>query len=666
MADSMSLASRGHRSGPTRGVILGLGSAVAITLCLAGLAARLPPDRWGAALLAPATDRPDELLFHFGLLPRIVVSLLVGAALGLSGGLLSQLLRNPLAEPSTLGTSAGAALALSATVLFAPSLLEHGRFAVALAGSLAATGLVLAISLGRRLSPLAVVLAGLVVGLACGAAGGMITLFDHQYLTALLLWQAGNLAQNGWHDALILAVLVTAGGAGAGALARALAMLDLGDEGARSLGLPLLPLRLAILGLAVALAAGSAAAAGVIGFVGLMAPAIARHTGAGRGLPRLAASALAGALLLCLADQVGQWAEWIWETDIPAGVLTTLLGAPLLLLMLPRLGPAAPSQPIALAPRRKAPVPVLAFLGLLAITSVALALLVGRADEGWDVASLSDPVLDLRAPRVAAAFASGVLLAVAGVLVQRLSGNPMASPELTGVSSGAGIGAIAAALLLPALDRTGLLVGAGAGAVAVASTLLLVGLRAAFSPDRLLLAGVALTTMAGAVATLVLAAGHPRLDLVMRLMAGSTYFVTPGEATLSLVAAAAALALLVAAARPIDLLGLGGPSAATLGLRLGRVRLFLLLGISATTAIATLVVGPLSFAGLLAPHLARLLGLGRPRAQGLGAALAGGALMAGADLAGRTIAFPWQISAGLLCSLIGAPFFLWLMMRRVP
>jgi iron complex transport system permease protein len=273
-------------------------------------------------------------------------------------------------------------------------------------------------------------------------------------------------------------------------------------------------------------------------------------------------------------------------------------------------------------------------------------------------------VLWLRLPRVGAAVAAGMLLAVAGVLLQRLTGNPMASPEVTGISSGAGLGALCAALVLPGLDRGDLLAGAGAGAAAAAAALLLAGRRSGFGSERLLLSGVALAAIGGAFSALVLAGNHPRLDLVLRLMAGSTYLATAGEAAGSLFAAAAALAFLAMAARPVAVMGLGASNAQALGVPVPPTRLMILLAASAATAAATLVVGPLSFAGLLAPHMARLLGLTRPLAQGIGGALIGGALMAAADLAGRMLAFPWQIPAGLLCTLLGAPYFLWLMARR--
>lgn len=666
MAHSELLACRPVPAPSCLGRLLAVGALATLTLGLVGLAARLPPDRWLAAALAPDMRRPDELLFHYAALPRIALSLVAGAALGLAGAILSQLLRNPLAEPSTLGTSAGAGLALAAATLYAPGLLEHGRFAVALAGGLAATGAVLALAWRRRLEPVAVVLAGLVVGLACGAAGGAMALFNHEHLTAVFLWQMGALAPDGWRGVLGLSALLAAAGAGALALGRPLGALDLGAAGARAIGLPLLPLRLAGLGLAVALAAGVTAVVGVIGFVGLAAPALVRRASAGRRGPRMAASAAAGALLLGLADQAGQAAQWGLGADLPAGILTALFGAPLLLLLLlaPGVGSGAPHTPHAPAPGRRAAGATLPALAALCAAVALVALLLGRSSEGWAFAAPGDPVLGLRLPRVGAAVAAGMLLAVAGALLQRLTGNPMASPEVTGISSGAGLGALCAALVLPGLDRGDLLAGAGAGAAAAAAALLLAGRRSGFGSERLLLSGVALAAIGGAFSALVLAGNHPRLDLVLRLMAGSTYLVTAGEAAGSLLAAAAALAFLAVAARAVAVMGLGASNAQALGVPVPPARVTILLAASAATAAATLVVGPLSFAGLLAPHMARLLGLTRPLTQGIGGALIGGTLMAAADLAGRMLAFPWQIPAGLLCTLLGAPYFLWQMARR--
>ncbi|WP_371345739.1 Fe(3+)-hydroxamate ABC transporter permease FhuB [Ancylobacter sp. IITR112] len=642
-------------------ILLGVVAATALTVD--GLASRLPPERWIGALLAPRTDTA-ELVFHFGLLPRLAVSLLAGAALGLSGALFGNVLRNPLAEPSTLGTSAGASLALAVATLHAPFLLDHGGFGVALAGALAATAAALAIAWRSRLSPLVLILAGLVVGLTCSAAGGVLVLLEHHHLSALFLWQSGALAQDGWQVAGGLALLVAAAAAACLPLRRPLAALELDDAGARALGVPVPTLRLAALAAATALAAGVVAGVGIIAFVGLAAPALARLAGARGVAGRLMASLGTGALLLWLADQLTQLIERSAGLGPPTGVLTALLGAPLLLVLLPRLreplhAPASADH----GPEGRS-WPFLAGAAAATLLVLALALLLGRGEHGWWLASPGDPVLHWRWTRTVSSFGAGAMLGLAGLMIQRVSANPMASPEVLGISTGAAAGATLAVLFAPMVERPLVLGGAFAGAAATTFALLILGRRSGYAPERLLLTGVALASVVGAFLTLMMLSGHPQLDLLLRMMAGSTYLASADEAVILVAAAAAGLPLLALTARALTLLPLGAAVAGSLGLAVRRGRLAILVLVCGLTAAATLVTGPLSFVGLIAPHAARLQGMRRPGAQGIAAMLLGGTLMAAGDWLGRNLAFPWQLPAGLVVSLAGGPYFLWLMLRR--
>ncbi len=181
---------------------------VAIAAGLAGLLssqtllARIGTGTVWHALLDP--QGMGEVVVHFSWLPRLLTSWFCGAALGLSGVLMQQVLRNPLASPTTLGVSAGAHLALVAASLAAPGLLAapwlagFGREAVALAGSAGAALLVFSLAWNKGLAPLAVVLAGMVVSLYFGALGAGLVLYNQNYLAGLFIWGAGSLSQQDW------------------------------------------------------------------------------------------------------------------------------------------------------------------------------------------------------------------------------------------------------------------------------------------------------------------------------------------------------------------------------------------------------------------------------------------------------------------------------------
>ena len=190
------------------------------------------------------------------------------------------------------------------------------------------------------------------------------------------------------------------------------------------------------------------------------------------------------------------------------------------------------------------------------------------------------------------------------------------------------------------------------------------GNRQSLAPDRLLLAGIAVATMASAFSAVVLASGDPRLDTLIAWLSGSTYTATLADAVTAATTAALLLAIAPLTARWLEILPLGEAAARGLGVGLDRVRVILLVLISVATTVATLIIGPLSFVGLMAPHMARMLGFQRALPQLFASAILGGLVLVSADWAGRMLIFPWQIPAGLLAALVGGPYFMVLMWKR--
>ncbi|MDF2617512.1 MAG: transport system permease [Xanthobacteraceae bacterium] len=659
---SAALASRDTGRAGTHPLFLPLALAGAVLLAagftLAGARDLLPPRLWWQAATAPDGAVAEELLFHFAFLPRLAVGLLAGAALGLSGTLFQQVLRNPLAEPTTLGTSAGAGLALALAGLYAPGLLDHGRGPIALAGAVLATLAVLAVAGRRHFSPVALILAGLVATLVAGSASALLVLAKRDYLTDLFIWQSGSLVQNGWAPTVTLALWLALCIPAAFLLVRPLAAAALGDDAMRALGLPPVIVRLAVLAVAVGLGAAVAASIGVIGFIGIAAPAIARRAGARKLKAQMIAAPLIGALLVWLADQSVQHLGFAGE--VPAGTATALIGAPLLLFLLPSLRHGIEESAAAPSSQRRCGMAGLALLALLLMALLAAALCLGRDAAGWGWTGAD--LLPLRLPRVTVALTAGVMLGMAGAALQRVTGNPMAAPEVLGVAPGAALGVMVLMLAAPGIERLPMLLAAAVGAGLALLALFLVSRREPASGERLLLAGVAIATGASALEALVLAGGDLRLDFLVAWMSGSTYRATMADAGLALAGMAATLLLLPAAARSLEILPLG-PVARALGLDPRRERVKLVALIVLPVAAATLVMGPLSFVGLVGPHMARLIGFRRALPHLLASGLLGGAVLMAADWCGRVLFFPWQLPAGLIAAFIGGPYFLWLMWR---
>jgi iron complex transport system permease protein len=302
--------------------------------------------------------------------------------------------------------------------------------------------------------------------------------------------------------------------------------------------------------------------------------------------------------------------------------------------------------------------------GVLLVLSI-VALSFGRDAQGWSWVSgeLWQQLLPWRMPRLVAAIATGMMLGVAGCIVQRLTGNPMASPEVLGISSGAAFGVVVMLFLVPG-DAFGLLLPAGSlGAAVTLLIITVVGGRGGFSPERMLLAGMALSTAFATLLLMLLASGDPRMANLMTWISGSTYSVDAAQAWRTVIITVVLLALVPLCRRWLTLLPLGGETARALGVALKPSRFALLLLAAGLTAAATLTIGPLSFIGLMAPHIVRMLGFRRAVPQVVMAALMGGGLMAIADWSGRIVAFPNQIPAGLLATFIGAPYFVYLLRK---
>ncbi|MGU0055318.1 iron chelate uptake ABC transporter family permease subunit [Enterobacter hormaechei] len=157
----------------------------------------MPRDQWAAAFAAPDIDNIQQMLFHYSLLPRLAISLLVGAGLGLVGVLFQQVLRNPLAEPPTLGVATGARWGSPSPLFWTLPGALTSQFAAwqAHAWSVRAG---LWRRVGKRLSPVTLILAGLVVSLYCGAIDQLLVLFRHDQLRSMFMWSTGTLTQTDW------------------------------------------------------------------------------------------------------------------------------------------------------------------------------------------------------------------------------------------------------------------------------------------------------------------------------------------------------------------------------------------------------------------------------------------------------------------------------------
>ena len=644
--------------------------SIAVVLLISVLLQITAPYSQGVGLIWDTLFHFDpsnyqHLITHLTYLPRLTVALICGFALAVAGCVMQFVLRNPIASPTTLGVAAGAELGIVLGILLIPANLAIPGFIPAFIGGCLATGLVFALSSARGFSPLHMVLAGMVVSLFLGSLNTMLLMLHEQQLTSIFVWCAGVLNQNDWSSVQVLIPLVSIPTLLLLVFQRPLSALQFGDNVATSLGVNIKQIKLLCLSLAIFITAAVVSEVGLIGFVGIVAPAIARLMGVRALAKQILVSGLVGSLILLIVDLVIQPFSGVGGELLPTGAMTALLGAPFLLWLLQRTklqsdlkNRSEHVECYKLVDTRK--VLVTMFLLLVVICTVALTF--GKNQFGWSV-ELHQSLFELRLPRVLVALLAGVGLAFAGTIIQRISNNPMASPEVLGISSGAALALVLGTLFGTAVGREEQMLLGTLGATSVTALVWFMGRKHNFAPTQTLLTGIALSAGLDALLRIAMSSGNENATSLLTWLSGSTYLVANQDVMLLAIGVAIVGAVALSLNRWIELINLGDVTTSSLGMNTTLVRLALLLLVAALTTLCTIVIGPLSFIGLLAPHMARSLHQYRVIPQMLTAALLGAIIMVAADWIGRTLWFPWQFPAGLLASLLGGGYFLYLMRK---
>lgn len=602
-----------------------------------------------------------DMAVQLRLVATSVVALLAGGLLGVVSILLQQLVKNPLASDTTLAIGTGAQLALLIATLFVPSLAIYGGVWIAFVGALISLGLVFILSLPSRFNPLILVLSGLVVNILLAAFASTLVLFFTERSVGILSWAAGFLTQNNWQTSVKLAITAAILVVISIPLLKPLTLMSLDDLQAKRLGVPINSIRLMVISIVAVVTALVISEVGLISFIGLAAASLVNALGIAHIGRRLIAAFGFGALLLWLTSNIGLLLEPILGMPIPAGSITGILGAPLIiwLILRQRRQSVAPITPMFSGKRQ----PInwwrwaISLLVLFAIVSLLVKDISGvTLSTDWALTT------QFRLPRTLSAAATGVMLATAGVLLQTLTRNPMASPEVLGISSGVALGVIVGFLLLPVFGvKPGALALVGSGLLgSLLVLLLIIWLARKVTPAYLLLVGIGIAAMMDGVMSMVKISGDPRLRGMLSWLSGTTYSASPETVWYLICSAVILVAISMLLIKPLRVLGLGGSVARSLGVKVVAYQLALLTVVAALSTVSTLAVGPLSFIGLMVPHLATSLGAIQLEKQLPLAALLGAGVMILADWIGRYIIFPYELPAGAIAAIIGGIYFLWL------
>ncbi len=268
-------------------------------------------------------------------LPRVILAILIGASLAAAGALLQSVMRNPLADPGTIGVSAGAGTAATTILLLFPNLTASVPL-FAFGGAALACVLIYAMAWKEGVDPTRIILSGVAINSVLGAYNSLLQLMNSDSLEGVLAFMNGSLSGRSWYQVRLLAVYAAVGLVLAFLCIKSANALQLGDEMAKSLGVKVNGSRVLLSGVAAFLAASTVSVAGMIGFVGLVVPHIARILVGSDYKAMLPTSVVLGAVVLLAADTVGR--TIVPGMEIPVGIVMAVCGGPFFLYLLRKRG----------------------------------------------------------------------------------------------------------------------------------------------------------------------------------------------------------------------------------------------------------------------------------------------------------------------------------------
>ncbi|WP_173916700.1 iron ABC transporter permease [Halobacillus sp. Marseille-Q1614] len=630
-----------------------------------------------AAIFSPA-DLIEHHTIRVMRLPRAVIGILAGCALAVSGVVLQTVTKNPLSSASTLGIHSGTYFAVVAATIFLPFATFANGIFTAFVGGLLTFGFVYILSGASDATPVRMVLAGMIVTFLFSSLTSVLQIFYENETQGLFLWGSGTLIQNNWDGVrfslpfIIVCFLLLL------FYARKLDTLTLGDDVATALGQNVRTVKLITIVAAVLLTSVTVSVVGPIGFVGLVAPHLIKLLGYRSHIPLLIGSFLWGANVLLLADVLARVVDPSFS-ELPVGAITALVGSPWLIYLVLRMkqqgnsketGSVMAGRSAMNVPLRKL-IPVL-FLVILATVFVSMSsgnygfepILTIEAMTGQTNEFMRNFIFELRLPRSLVALLSGAVLAVSGLIFQGVLRNPLADPSVIGITSGAGVGALATMYFFSA-SAIWIPLGAMAGALLFFVFIMVLGAKAEFNPTTLALLGIGISAFGSAFIQIMVVQAELGVASALTWLSGTTYAKGWKEILQFLLwPVILFIPLLAVHIKNLDVLSLGDDAAKGLGLNVVSARFQMALLATLLAACSVAAVGSIGFIGLIAPHFSRLL-VGSANQKLLPVTmLVGGFLLVIADLFSRTLLAPNEIPSGILVALIGAPYFLWLMKRR--
>jgi iron complex transport system permease protein len=611
-------------------------------------------------------EQQQNFLLH-SRLPRFVIGCLAGSSLAVAGMLMQTMTKNPLASASTLGIHSGAYFFVVVFAVFFPHLSGKHPLFLAFGGGLVAAMLVWGL-VGKTLDPVRVALTGMIVSMLFASFTAALQLLFANEASGLFLWGSGTLLQLDWSGVQFawpwigIVLLITL------AISRKLDVLLLDEEAAIGIGEKVGVIKLVGWLAAIFLAAITVAVVGPIGFVGIIAPHVVRLLGLRLHFSMILGNIVVGALLLISADIL---VRIISQTsELPVGAMTALIGGPWIVYLAMKMGRSVRGKSAPLGGHVLFPKKGLVY-GVLLIITICLffvSLRFGGTEFtpfhllGQELAH-NAYVWNFRVPRILVSFLVGMLMAAGGVLFQSVLRNPLADASVLGVTSGAGMTAMLFMILFPGLAYLFVPIGAVVGAFVVMGLILICSSRGGFQPVTLLLIGVSVSAVCSAIIQILMVKSKLYAAQALTWLSGSTYGSSWDHVWMALVTGIILLPLIYYFSRTYDALIFGEEVAIGFGIHTSRLRLWMIIVGVIISAISVSIVGTIGFIGLLAPHAARRIVGIKHQAVFPVSILLGGMLLLAADFLGRYVLAPNEVPAGLLVSIVGAPYLLYLLKK---
>lgn len=623
-------------------------------------------------------DLPEHNIIWDLRMPRTTIGLLAGAGLAIAGTLLQTITKNPLAAAGTLGINSGAYFMVVVGMVFFPKVLATSPLFFAATGGVLAAFLAYLLGGGRKSSPIRLVLAGMIISLVIESFTRAIHIFKATETQNLFLWGAGSLVQVDWSGVYyswpwVVGIMLVAIFFG-----KSFDVLDLDEATARSLGQKVDITRLVGLVLAVLVASVIVSVVGPIGFVGLVAPHLVRLAGLRKHWWLIPGAALWGAVLITTADILSRVIRSNLG-EMPIGAVMAIIGAPWLvwLVMKKMKGISGSSgqmsmnvggEPLKVGFKRLVVISIVAIGCLVLIsmtlggTRIPLGQLLASLFAAGDASSYS-VLLNLRLPRTLVAAGAGAALAVSGVLIQTAVRNPLADASIIGVTSGAGFGAMLVLIAWPQAPISMMPIAAMMGGLAAAACVFLFAWRKGLNPSVLILLGIAVSAFGSAGIQALIVRGSLWGSSGYIWLTGTTYGRTWEQLKLISLFLIVLMPIAWYLGRNFDLLAFSDENSTGMGLAVRKTRLASMLIGVLLAAGAVAAVGTVGFLGLIVPHAVRMVIGHHTRQSIILSSLFGALLLVLADTIGRTMLAPVEIPSGMLITLIGAPYFLFLMFR---